>query len=216
MYIKDVMTAPVVTIASDTSLAEAKRLMQTHRFKRLPVVDKESLKGVVTEKRLEHISPEKATSLTLWEVGYLLEKTPVARIMEKNVVTVDPDMTVEEGLAIAQKNRVGALVVVTGGKNGKVVGIATTNDFFYKIANKVLGIGEPGSRFLVMGGGEAPALGKIMGLVAAHGLSLLTVHVLPPSGTPEKDVVIHVSEGDAAGLLRAVAAAGYEARMRKR
>lgn len=216
MFIKDVMTANVVTISSDTSLSEAKRVMQAHRFKRLPVVDKGRLMGVVTENRLEHISPEKATSLTLWEVGFLLEKTPVARIMEKNVVTVEPEMTVEEGLAIAQKNRVGALVVVEGGKNGQVVGIATTNDFFYSIANKVLGIGEPGSRVHVEKGGEAGALEKIMAAVVSCGMSLTTVHIITNAPGAAKDVVIHLAENEPACLVKALDAAGFSSAVRKR
>lgn len=112
MLIKDIMTKDVVTIPSDFSIADAKRLMKEHKFRRLPVVDRGVLKGLVTEHRLEQVSPSKATSLTVWEIGYLLEKTKVKEIMERNLVTVPPDMEIERALAIAQEAGVGCLLVV--------------------------------------------------------------------------------------------------------
>ena len=112
MYVRDIMTTNVVTIPSSTSIADTKRIMEAHRIRRLPVVDKGKLVGIVTDRRLESVSPSKATSLTVWELSYLLDKTTVKEIMERDVITVSPDMNVEESVALAQGNRVGALVVV--------------------------------------------------------------------------------------------------------
>lgn len=215
MLVQDVMTMDVVSITSETSLADAKRIMQAHRFKRLPVVDKGKLTGVVTEHRLEHISPGKATTLTVWEVGYLLEKTPVSKIMERNVVTVVPDMTVEEALTLAQTKRVGALVVVEPKKN-KVVGIVTTNDFFYKIANKVLGIGEPGTRIHVDSGGDAPELEKVLSIINRHGLTLVTIHLLTPPEKEKKDVVVHVVEENVEPVIKDLRDLGFSVETRSR
>ena len=151
MYVRDIMITNVVTIPSSTSIAEAKRIMVAHGFRRLPIVDKGKLVGIVTEHGLEKVSPSKATSLTVWEVSYLLDKTTVKEVMERNVVVVSPDMTVEESLAVAQGHKVGTLVVM---EDSHVVGIVTTNDFFYKIVNPTLGLGESGTRILVRGGGD--------------------------------------------------------------
>ena len=73
MKIKDIMTYNVVTIPSNTSIAEAKRIMTVHRITRLPVVDKNKLVGIVTARMIESVSPSKATSLSIWEVSYLLK-----------------------------------------------------------------------------------------------------------------------------------------------
>ena len=146
LYVRDIMTTGVVTIPSNTSIINAKRIMKSHGFRRLPVVDKGKLVGVVTEDRLGRITPAEAGSSSMWELTYnvaSLFRTQVKGIMKKNVVTVTPDMTVEESVALAQAKKVGALVVV---ENSKVVGIVTTNDLFYRIVNKVLGVGEPGAR----------------------------------------------------------------------
>ena len=89
MLIREIMTTNVVTISSSTSITDAKRIMEAHRFQRLPVVDKGKLVGIVTARRLESVSPSKASSLTVWELSYLLNTTPVKEIMEKNVL--DPE-----------------------------------------------------------------------------------------------------------------------------
>ena len=213
MRVRDIMTSNVVTIPSTTSVTEAKRIMQAHRFRRLPVVDRGSLVGIVTERRLESVSPSKATSLTVWELSYLLDKTPVKEIMERDVVTVSPDMTVEESLNTAQTNKVGALVVV---EDGKVVGIVTTNDFFYKIVNPILGLGEPGTRIEVAGGGEGKALEDIISTVNKLGLKIATLHIEQLSEATKKDVCVHVDSEDVSRLITELESKGYKVNLRRR
>lgn len=213
MLVRDVMTTNVVTIPSSTSIADAKRIMQAHGFRRLPVVDKGKLVGIVTEHRLEEMSPSKATTLSVWELSYVLDRTLVKEIMETNVVTVPPDMTVEESVAIGQSNKVGALVVV---EDGRVVGITTTNDFFYKIANPILGLGEPGSRIEVTGGGETKALEEILSAINKLGLKLTNLHIIALPEVTKKDVVVHVDSEDVAQLITQLEGKGYKASLRQR
>ena len=213
MYVRDIMTTNVVTIPSSTSIADAKRIMEAHHIRRLPVVDKGKLVGIVTENRLESVSPSKATSLTVWQLSYLLDRTPVKEIMEGNVMTITPDATVEESVAIAQGSRVGALVVV---EDGRVVGICTTNDFFYKIVNKVLGLGEPGTRIEVTGGGESKALEEVISTVNRHGLKITTLHIIPSSEAIEKDAVVHVDSDNVSQLITELEGKGYPVKVRRR
>jgi len=213
MYVRDIMTTNVITIPGSTSIADAKRIMEAHRFRRLPVVDKGKLVGIVTEHRLESVSPSKATSLTVWELSYLLDKTTVREIMEKNVVTVSPDMSAEESVALAQSHKVGSLVVVD--EDGRVVGIATTNDFFYKIVNPILGLGEPGTRIEIVGGGEAKALEGIISTINKFGLGITTLHIEALPEATQKDVCIHVDTSDASQLISVLKANGYRASVRK-
>jgi acetoin utilization protein AcuB len=213
MYVRDIMTTNVVTIPSSTSIADAKRIMEAHRIRRLPVVDKGKLVGIVTDRRLESVSPSKATSLTVWELSYLLDKTTVKEIMERDVVTVSPDMTAEESLALAQSNKVGALVVI---ENGRVVGIATTNDFFYKIVNPILGLNQPGTRIEIAGGGEAKALEKIISIVNKLGLGITTLHIEALPEATQKDVCVHVNTEDASQLISELKGKGYKVGVRQR
>jgi acetoin utilization protein AcuB len=213
MYVHDIMTTNVVTIPSSTSIADAKRIMEAHRIRRLPVVDKGKLVGMVTERRLESVSPSKATSLSVWELSYLLNKTSVKEIMERNVVTVSPDMSAEESLAIAQGHKVGALVVI---EDGRVVGIATTNDFFYKIVNPILGLGQPGTRIEVIGAGETKALQEIISTVNKLGLEITTLHIEQLPEAIKKDVCVHIKSEDVSQLITELKGKGYRVSVRKR
>jgi len=187
--------------------------MAAHRIRRLPVVDKGKLVGIVTEHRLESVSPSKASSLTVWELGYLLEKTTVKEIMERDVITVSPDMNAEESLAVAQGNKVGAVVVV---EDGRVVGISTTNDFFYKIVNPILGIGEPGSRIEIADGGNGKALEEIISTVNKLGLEITTIHIEHLPEAKARDVCVHVNNGDVKKLVAELKAKGYKVSVRRR
>ena len=215
MFVKDIMTMNVVTIPSNTSVSDAKRIMEAHRIRRLPIVDRGKLVGMVTEHRLEAYTPSKATSLSVWEIGYLLGNTPVKDIMEKNVITVTPGMTVEEVLALAQEKKVGALPVL---EDGRVVGIVTTNDFFYKIANPVLGIGMPGTRVEVIGRGDDKVIENVVSLANREGIRIITIHVLniPESPEEKKDIVIHLDTEDTSKFVEALKTKGYEIILRTR
>jgi acetoin utilization protein AcuB len=214
MLIRDIMTTNVVTIPSSTSISDAKRIMEAHRFQRLPVVDKGKLVGIVTARRLESVSPSKATSLTVWELTYLLNTTPVREIMEKNVITVTPDMTNEEAVAFAQSQKVGTLVVV---EDGHVVGIVTTNDFFYKIINPVLGLGDPGSRIEIAGAGSSgKALEEIISTINKLGLEIITLHIEALPDKAEKDLCVHIDSDDVGRLVDELKTRGYKVNLRKR
>lgn len=213
MYIKDVMTMNVVSIPSNTTIADTKRIMEAHKIRRLPVVDRGKLVGMVTEHRLEAYTPSKATSLSVWEISYLLGNTTVKDIMEKNIVTVNPEMTVEEALALAQEKKVGALPVL---EDGRLVGIVTTNDFFYKIANPTLGIGMPGTRVQITTKTDKNILEDICKLVSQKGMNILTLHMISSTEIGGKDIVVHVDTENVSEMVKELKDKGYDVLVRKR
>ena len=118
MLVSDVMKTNVVSVPSNTSLAEARRIMKAHNIRRLPVIDRGKLVGVVTENRLDRMGPSQLTSLSIYELGYLVNTITVKDIMGRDPVTVTPDMTVEEAIALAQSKKVGSLIVMEGDRVG--------------------------------------------------------------------------------------------------
>ena len=215
MLIRDIMTTNVVTLPSNTSIISAKRIMDSNKFRRLPVVDKGKLVGLVTADRLERFNLPQ-TAHGMWELTYglaALYRTPVKQIMRKNVVIATPDMTVEEALAVAQTNRVGSLIVVD---DGEVVGIVTTNDFFYRIVNKVLGVGESGRRILVDGGGEGKAMEEIISTINKHNLEIITLHIIAAPKATKKDIVVHLDCDDESKFVAELRDKGYKVELRKR
>ncbi len=215
MLVKDIMTTNVVSVDSSTTIADAKKIMEAHKIRRLPVVNRHRLAGIVTERHLEQFTPSKSTTLSVWEIGYLMGKTTVAEIMEKNVVTASPGMTVEEALALAQNHGVGALLVL---EDDRVVGIATTNDFFYKIANPVLGIGMPGTRVEVIGKENEPVLEDVVTIANKEDIKIVTLHILHLTETPEgeKDIVIHLDTEDPTKYKEEMEKKGYRVILRTR
>lgn len=215
MLVRDIMTHNVITISSNAHIIEARRLMDDRNLRRLPVVDKGKLVGMLSASRLERaVQPAMAGSV--WELSYSfgsLYRTPIKDVMQKEVVTVTPDMTVEEALALAQSKRVGGLVVVD---DGKVAGIVTTNDFFYRIVNPVLGVGEPGVRVWVPEGGEGKALEEIIIIINKLGMKITTLHVIAAPTAIKKDLVVHLDCKDVSQLIVELTAKGYTAKTRKR
>jgi acetoin utilization protein AcuB len=217
MKVRDIMSYNVVTIPSSTSIADAKRIMDAHKIKRLPVVDKDKLVGIVTERGIEHVSPTKATSLSVWELSYLLEKTSVKEIMKKDVVTVSPDMDAEEVVDLAQKNEVGSAIVV---ENDRVIGIVTNDDFFYKIINPLLGINVPGTRIEIKGGIAkgigAQTLENTLATIHKLGLRITTIHIEGPVDQAVRDVCFHIDTDNVDKLMEELKAKGLNVRIRNR
>ncbi len=129
MMVKDWMTKRVITVAPETSLPDAHRLMKINHIRRLPVVDKKGrILGIVTLGDIREASPSDATTLSVWELHYLLSKLTVGKIMTPNPITVKPDSTIREAAQLMLEHKIGGLPVVDDDK--KVVGIITESDIF--------------------------------------------------------------------------------------
>jgi acetoin utilization protein AcuB len=139
MLISDIMTANVVSIPSTMSLAEARRTMDAHRVKHLPVVDREKLIGIVTRCALEKAGPSELTTFSKQELNYLLNRLTVKEVMSKDLVTISPDATVEEAVALARLNKTRSFLVM---EDNKLTGIVTNSDFFYRVLNPILDINK--------------------------------------------------------------------------
>ena len=212
MLVKDIMTTNVVTTPSDTPIMEARKIMQFHQFERLPIVDKGKLLGVLTGNTVMKASPSEATSLSVWELNYVLAKMKVKEIMKTNVVTVAPDMTVECAIATAQDSKVGSLVVLD---DGKVVGILTTNDLFYKILNPLMGIVSYKDDALGDGAGEAKQMQKVIESINKSDVRIKTVCTLKSlEGEDKNDLAVHLDTEDASQIIAQLKDLGFSVDIR--
>ena len=212
MNVRDVMTWNVVTVPSDTPIMEARKVMETHNILRMPVVDRGKLIGMVSRERVVRAGPSSATSLSAWELNYLVAKMQVKEIMIKDITTVSPTTTVEKAVALAQNKKVGALPVVD---NGKLVGIVTTNDFFYKILNPILGIGFPGSRIIIFKAANPKGLQDISETLKKLNLKMVTMHQGPPFQGEEDAIYIQIDTTDP-GFIKEMSTRGYKAELLER
>ncbi|MGA2318803.1 MAG: CBS domain-containing protein [Thermodesulfobacteriota bacterium] len=186
MRIRDMMTKNPVTVDSETLVMDAQKIMKENNVRRLPVVDKGKLLGIVTKHDILEASPSPATSLSVHELNYLLSKMKVKEIMKKNPVTLTPDTPFEEALKIGQEKKIGSFPVV---ENGKLVGIATESDIV-RFLTRALGVREEGSRITIEGlGGKLGDLEKIISIVNQHNTIVLSMISLPRTEKKEWMIV---------------------------
>lgn len=147
MYVKDHMTASPVTITPETSVSKALDLMQKGGFHRLPVVDENGiLKGLITEGIVSESSGSNRTSLSIYELNYLLSRMSVSEIMITDVVTITEDKFVEQAAELMLDHSINVLPVVDD-KN-KVIGIITEKDIFRTFV-ELLGLRHQGTKFVL-------------------------------------------------------------------
>jgi len=211
MLMRDVMSYNVITIPSSTSLAEARKIMDFHRLRRVPVVDRSKLVGIVSRDSLEKAGPSKLTTFSIHEIAYLLDKLTVKEVMHKDLFTVSPDTTVEEAVTLAQEKQVGSVLVV---ENERLVGIATTNDFFYKIVNPILGIGKRGVRIAIHSCGHTADVTKVLNTISGLGLEAITLFAIPHPDTGVQDLTVHLDTDDPSTVIEALEKQGYEVHRR--
>src|SRR5690606_33666861 len=125
--VDDVYTRNPVTVGPETSAPDARKLMEEHDIRRLPVVQDGKLVGIVTLTDLLRAAPSPATSLSIWELNYLLDKIKVAELMTRDVVTATPDTDLQAVAKIMAERKIGGIPVVEG---DKVIGIITDSDVF--------------------------------------------------------------------------------------
>ena len=125
--VQDWMTRDPITVTGDTTLPYAHRLMQDNNIRRLPVVDEGVLVGIITLGDVREAEPSDATSLSIFELNYLLAKLPVSDVMTSDLITVTPITTIARAAQLMLEHKVGGLPVVD---RGKLVGIITESDIF--------------------------------------------------------------------------------------
>ena len=143
MLVRERMSTKPVTITADVPITEALRIMRENQVRRLPVLDSDGkLIGIVSEKDLLYASPSPATSLSIYEMHYMLSRLKVTELMTPDPVTITPDTLLEEAALIMADNKIGGLPVM---ENGRLVGIITETDIF-KVFLELLGAREKGLR----------------------------------------------------------------------
>jgi CBS domain-containing protein len=126
--VRDWMSKKPITIGLDTKLPEAQQLMKNHAIRRIPVMKGSKLMGIVTLGDIRSAEPSNATSLSIWEMNYLVAKLEVSKFMTKKVVTILEDHTIEEAARLMLEKRISGLPVVD--KNNQLVGMITESDIF--------------------------------------------------------------------------------------
>ncbi len=201
MLVSDRMTRPVITLRPETPIQDALRLMRNEQIRRAPVVDGSGhMVGIVSERDLLHAAPSDATSLSIWEVHYLLSKIAVEGIMTTEVVTVTEDTPLEEAARIMVDHRIGGLPVVRG---SQVVGIITETDLF-RVFLELLGGREAGVRMEVLVADRPGELAKLTSAIHQAGGNILSLGTFLGQSTENRMVTAKIADIDPAEVKRLI------------
>jgi len=206
MRLRDVMTKNPITIESESLLLDARRMIKEKNIRRLPVVDKGKLVGIVTKKDLDEALPPPTSATSAYEFRSL-SRMKVKEIMKKDPLTFTPSTLFEEALKIGQKNKISSFLVV---EDGKLVGITTESDIV-RLLTRALGLEEEGSRITIEGlgrklGGE---LQQIISIIDKNKTVLLSMLSLPRSEKNDWMIVLRVKTREPGPMVEDLKKAGF-------
>jgi acetoin utilization protein AcuB len=165
MFVGERMSRPVISVSPDAPINEVLAMFREEHIRRAPVMKDGKLIGIVSERDLLNASPSEVTSLSIWELNYLISKVTVKRVMSKKVITVDQDTPIEEAARIMADKKIGGVPVVSG---GKVVGIITETDLF-KIFLELMGARQKALRVTATIEDKPGQLAKLTRAIAENG-----------------------------------------------
>jgi acetoin utilization protein AcuB len=172
MLVRDRMTSDPTTITPVTSFPEGFRIMRERGIRHLPVVDDGGvLIGIVTQTDLLHASPSAATTLSIFEMSYLLANLHVREVMSSPPVTVSEDAPLEEAARLMVEKKIGCLPVM---RDGELVGLITETDIF-EVFVEILGGEEASLRVTVRVLDVRGELARLAGVIAQLGGNICSV-----------------------------------------
>jgi acetoin utilization protein AcuB len=171
MLIGTRMSHSVVFVTPETSVTDALNLMKSEHVRRLPVLKRGKLVGIVSDKDLLNASPSPVTSLSVWELTYLLGKLTIGEIMTRDVLIVAEDTPIEEAARIMADYKIGGMPVMRG---DEVVGMITETDLF-KVFLEMLGARQRGIRLTVLVPEQPGQLALLTQAVASIGGNIIAL-----------------------------------------
>lgn len=165
------VSSPLITVSPDLPVPEALVMMTREGIRHMPVVQKGEMVGIVTKNDLLNAAPSRATSLSIWEINYLINKITIADVMTKKVITTTEDTPIEEAARIMSDNKVSCLPVMRG---KEVVGIITETDLF-QVFLELLGARHKGVRLTVQVSNKPGEIAKISRAIYESGGDIIAL-----------------------------------------
>jgi len=205
MRIRDIMSDNVVAVDEKTSIHDARKIMEAHKIRRLPVMKKDKLVGLVTKHMLLEASPSPATTLSIHELHYLLAKMTVKEIMVKKPFAISPDMPPEDALQLGQEMGYGGFPVV---ENGRLVGVVTESDIV-RLMTRVLGVTKKGTRITIKTSTVFGNMQKIMNILDKNKTALLSLMSLKEPDEEERLIVLRLDSDNAEPIAKELTSSGF-------
>jgi acetoin utilization protein AcuB len=209
MKVKERMTGNVITVDLDTSLNDAFQLLKENNIRRLPVMSKGKVIGIVTISDLNRAAPSAATSLSIHEINYLLMKTKIKDIIPKKqkLISIKPDTYIETAAKTMRINHISSLPVIDD--NGKLVGIVTETDIFDALID-ILGVKRIHSRIDFYTMERQGTLAEITGMIAAKGKNIINTVAYFDEKKGLYKLIIRMEELEVDDVIQELKKRGFE------
>jgi acetoin utilization protein AcuB len=188
MFVGERMSRPVISVSPDDPINEVLAMFRNEHIRRAPVMTGGKLVGIVSDRDLLNASPSSATTLSVWELNYLISKVKVKDVMTKKVITVDAEIPIEEAARIMADKKIGGLPVMS---SDKVVGMITETDLF-KILLELMGARQKAIRVTVTVPDRPGELAKITKAIANHGGDFISFGIFSGPNTDSRVVTFKV------------------------
>jgi len=208
MKVRDRMSENVRTVGMDTNINEAFSVMKEKNIRRLPVVEKGKLMGIITLSDLNQAAPSSATTLSIHELNYLLAKTTIKDVLPKKqqVITIGPENYIETAAKVMRKNRISGLPVI---ENNQLVGIVTETDIFDAFID-ILGVKKTHSRIDLFTADRPGTIAAITGMIAEKGKNILNTVVYFDAKKDQYKMIVRIEELDNEDVVAELKKSGYE------
>jgi acetoin utilization protein AcuB len=203
MLVRDRMSSPAIAADVKVSLAEAQALMRQHDIRRLPVLQRGRLVGIVTWTDLMRAQPSPASTLVAWEVPSLLRSASVREIMTPDPITIGPDAPIEAAAVIMRREKIGGLPVVDG---PVLRGVITESDIFEAFID-LTGFRHGGARLVVELTDRPNAVAGLAGIVESLGVRLTSLATYQQAGA--RLAVLRVDAPHPLHVVQALGDGGY-------
>ncbi|MEI9475425.1 MAG: CBS and ACT domain-containing protein [Deltaproteobacteria bacterium] len=196
------------TIGPDASFFDARKLIHEKGVRHLPVVDKKNkLAGIVTDRDIREAAPSDATTLSFYELNYLLENLKVSAFMipREKLFVITPDTLIEEAVQLMHDNKIGCLPVLDG---EKLYGIFTETDALEHLV-EIFGLKEKGTRLSVALEDKPGAMLGILEIFKRHNVNVISI--VSPSYKVEgkRLVAIRIRTESYEGIVKDLEKADY-------
>jgi len=208
MKVRERMSTNVITAEMKSTVTECYNIMRENNIRRLPVLEKGKLVGIVTLSDLDRAAPSSATTLSKNELNYLLAKLTLREIIPKNqkVITVDADSYIETAAKLMRTHVISGLPVM---ENGKLVGIITETDIFDAFID-ILGVKKSHTRINIYTEDRLGALAEITGIIAEKQKNILNAFVYFDNKKNKYKVNLRVEGNHCEAIIEELKKRGYD------
>jgi acetoin utilization protein AcuB len=208
MYVGWSMKTYLITASPSTSVLKARELMDNHKISHLPVTDgRARLLGIVTDRDLKQAWASPASTLSVYELTYVLQKLTVESIMTRDVLTATPDMTIERAARMIHDNKIGALPVV---KDDKLVGIITSTDLM-EVLLVALGMSDDSARVSILARNRIGVLADVGRIMQQADINIRSVVTAPLQGVDDAwQMILRVNAAAQTKAVQVLRDAGFK------